>query len=123
MLRQSRISKAVGAVVVAVLALGALAVAASAHRETTAPSITCASVSASFADFGQLDHPVVWQVRIGNGAFQAVATHDFVGPSGTASADISNLTAILQGVPTVIQVFVTWPGHTGNTVSANRDMR
>jgi hypothetical protein len=102
---------AVGVAVTAGL-IPLLASAASGHQPSTA-TVSCASVSATFTDFGASDHPIVWHVQVGAGAFQTVATAEsppgFVG-SGVASADITALTDQLNGSTATVSVFATWPG-------------
>ena len=105
----------------AVAVVGMVAGPASGHQLDRA-QITCAIVSGTFHDFGVHDHPIVWQVQIGNSAAQTVATletpHAFVG-SGSASADISTLTGQLAGTTATVQAFATWPGGQSATTSAS----
>ena len=56
---------AVGVAVTAGL-IPLLASAASGHQPSTA-TVSCASVSATFTDFGASDHPIVWHVQVGTG--------------------------------------------------------
>ena len=62
-------------------------------------SADCTQASASFSDFAATDHPISFQVSVLGGPTQSVAAVEsppnFVG-AGTASADISSLTAVLQ---------------------------
>ena len=102
---------AVGVAVTAGL-IPLLASAASGHQPSTA-TVSCASVSATFTDFGASDHPIVWHVQVGGSPSQTVATAEsppgFVG-SGAASADITALTDQLNGSTATVSVFATWPG-------------
>ena len=88
-------------VAVLVLVAFALTIAfagtAFAHNQDSA-SLSCATVTGTFSQFGGGDHPIVWHVAVDGHAYQAVATaespHDFVG-NGTATADIATLTKAL----------------------------
>ncbi len=108
------------AVVGAGLGVFALMVPASSANELKAVTINCTEVSGSFIDFVPVDHPIVWHVRVGNGAFQALPTTEtppgFIG-SGTASADISALTSNLNGATVTVEAFATWVAHTSATTS------
>jgi hypothetical protein len=105
---------------VAVATLAVLAGPASGH-EFSGATITCNGVSGAFHDFGASDHPVTWHVKVGTGSFQAVATAEsppnFTG-SGTATADISTMTAELHGSSATVQAFATWPSGQSATTSA-----
>ena len=109
---------AVGVAVTAGL-IPLLASAASGHQPST-PTVACASVSATFTDFGASDRPIVWHVQVGGGPSQTVATTEsppgFVG-SGAASADIAALTDQLNGSTATVSVFATWPGGQSATTS------
>jgi hypothetical protein len=93
---------------------------ASGH-EVNGTSLSCAQVTGTFQDFTAGDHPIVWNVQIGNGAPQPVATVEappgFVG-TGTATAAISTLTDQLNGATATVQAFATWPGGQSATLSA-----
>ena len=82
-------------------------------------SADCAHASASFSDFAATDHPISFQVSVLGGPFQNVAAVEsppnFVGV-GTATADISSLTGVLQGSSGSIAVFAEWSA--GRTVTA-----
>jgi hypothetical protein len=74
-------------------------------------SADCSSVSGSFVDFAADDHPISFAVSIAGGPFQTVAAVEsppgFVG-AGTASADISSLTATLEGKTGTLAVYAFW---------------
>ena len=77
----------------------AFAGTAVAHTQN-ADSVSCSTVTGSFAQFSAGDHPIVWNVAVNGGAYQTVTTTEspagFVG-AGTASADISALTKVFDG--------------------------
>jgi hypothetical protein len=110
---------AVGAALVAGV-VPLLAGPASGH-ELSGATITCTQVSGTFHDFAPTDHPIVWHVQLGAGAFQAVATTEsppaFVG-SGTATADISALTDQLHGSSATVKAFATWSQGQSATATA-----
>jgi hypothetical protein len=80
----------------------------------------CAQVSASFSDFAAADHPISFQVSVGGAPFQTVAAVEsppnFVG-AGTATADISSLTAVLQGSSGSVAVFAEWSAGQTDTAT------
>jgi hypothetical protein len=110
---------AVGLALVCAL-VSLLAGSASGHG-VNGTSLSCAQVTGTFQDFTAGDHPIVWNVQIGDGAPQTVATvetpPDFVG-TGTATAAISALTDQLNGAPATVHAFATWPGGQSATLSA-----
>jgi hypothetical protein len=83
-------------------------------------TISCSAVSGTFRDFTASDHPIVWQVKVGGGSFQTVATTEapvaFVG-TGTATASIGALTDELHGASATVQAFATWPTGQSATTS------
>ena len=116
--RVAAIPVCVGVLVAAVLAVAAGPAAGHLLDRTT---ISCSTVSGTFHDFGIHDHPIVWHLQIGSAAPQAVATTEtpaaFVG-SGTATADITVLTGLLNGTTATVQAFATWPGGQSAAQSA-----
>jgi hypothetical protein len=82
-------------------------------------SADCAQANASFSDFAATDHPISFQVSVLGAPFQSVAAVEsppnFVG-AGTATADISSLTAVLHGSSGSVAVFAEWSA--GRTDSA-----
>ncbi len=80
----------------------------------------CAQVSATFSDFAATDHPISFQVSVGGGPFQTVAAVEsppnFVG-AGTATGDISSLTAVLPGSSGSVAVFAEWSGGRTGTAT------
>lgn len=106
----AKILTLVGAIVVA-LATTLVLVASSGANEISGATITCTEVSGNFVDFVKVDHPIVWNVKINDGSFQAVTTTEtppgFIG-SGTASADISSLTSGFAGQTITVQAFAQW---------------
>ena len=82
-------------------------------------SADCTSVSASFVDFASTDHPISFSVSVAGGASQTVAGVEsppaFEG-AGTATADISALTATLDGTSGSLSVYAFWNG--GQTATA-----
>jgi hypothetical protein len=83
-------------------------------------SADCTQASASFSDFAATDHPISFQVSVLGGPTQSVAAVEsppnFVG-AGTASADISSLTAVLHGSPGSIVVFAEWSAGRTDTAT------
>jgi hypothetical protein len=83
-------------------------------------SADCAQASASFSDFAATDHPISFQVSVLGGPTQSVAAVEsppnFVGP-GSATADISSLTAVLQGSPGSFVVFAEWSAGRTDTAT------
>ena len=83
-------------------------------------SADCTQASASFSDFAATDHPISFQVSVLGGPTQSVAAVEsppnFVG-AGTASADISSLTAVLRGSPGSIVVFAEWSAGRTDTAT------
>jgi len=100
---------------VSVAAAGAVtmfAAPAGAH-EITDFSLSCSTVSATLTTDNSTIHPVTWNIKVGNGAFQAVTTAEtHVGPPDQdvtlVSANIASLTDGLQGQPTIVQAFLSW---------------
>jgi hypothetical protein len=90
----------------------AFAGTAVAHTQN-ADSVSCSTVTGSFAQFSAGDHPIVWNVAINGGAYQTVTTTEspagFVG-AGTASADISALTKVFDGSGGTVSMYAQWPG-------------
>ena len=109
--------------IAAALAAGAVSLFAgpASGHQLSGTTITCTQVSGTFHDFSPSDHPLVWHVQLGAGAFQAVATTEsppgFVG-SGTATADISALTDQLHGTSATVKAFATWPQGQPATATA-----
>ena len=83
-------------------------------------SADCTQASASFSDFAATDHPISFQVSVLGGPTQSVAAVEsppnFVG-AGTATADISSLTAVLHGSPGSIVVFAEWSAGRTDTAT------
>jgi hypothetical protein len=107
----------VGTTAVAVAALVATwAMPADAH-EVSGFMVSCSTVQATISDTGTPDpndHPMVWNVRIGSGPFEVVASAETnVGGPGedtvTLSGDISLLTANLAGDTATVEAFVSFP--------------
>ena len=83
-------------------------------------SADCAQANASFSDFAATDHPISFQVSVLGGPSQSVVAVEsppnFVG-AGTATADISSLTAVLHGSSGTIAVFAEWSAGRTDTAS------
>ena len=101
----------------------AFAGTAVAHTQN-ADSVSCSTVTGSFAQFSAADHPIVWNVAVNGGAFQTVTTKEtpagFVG-AGTASADISALTKVFDGRGGTLSVYAQWPGGQSATSTVHLD--
>ena len=97
-----------------------LLVGSASANDLKGTTITCTEVSGSFTDFVKVDHPIVWHVKINDGAFQTMPTTEtppgFIG-SGTASADISSLTSGFAGQSITVQAFATWTANQSQTVT------
>jgi hypothetical protein len=106
--------------VLAVVATAVLVAGPAAAHTGQAVTADCATVRATFADFGLGDHPISFEVSVRGGPFVSVAAIEtppnFVG-TGTATADISSLTSVLQGAPGEVAVFASWPGGQTATVT------
>ena len=106
--------------VLAVVATAVLVAGPAAAHTGQAVTADCATVRATFADFGLGDHPISFEVSVRGGPFVSVAAiqspPNFVG-TGTATADISSLTSVLQGAPGEVAVFASWPGGQTATVT------
>ena len=89
-------------------------------------SADCSSVSASFVDFASTDHPISFSVSVAGGASQTVAAVEsppaFEG-AGTATADISALTATLDGTSGSLSVYAFWNGGQTATASVHGHVR
>jgi hypothetical protein len=83
-------------------------------------SADCTQANASFSDFAATDHPIAFQVSVSGGPSQSVAAIEsppnFVG-AGTATADISSLTAVLHGSSGTIAVFAEWSAGRTDTAT------
>jgi hypothetical protein len=82
--------------------------------------ITCSQVTANYSEFTAPEHPIVLHVSL-NGVPQSVTTvpSPTSGESGTVTANISAITATLNGGSGVVSAFATWvPNQTSDTVSA-----
>ena len=83
-------------------------------------SADCAQANASFSDFAATDHPISFQVSVLGGPSQSVAAVEsppnFVG-AGTATADISSLTAVLKGSSGSVAVFAEWSAGRTDTAT------
>lgn len=97
----------------------AFAGTAFAHFEQSA-TISCSTVTGSFTEFGSGDHPIVWHVSVGGGAFQTVATTEqppgFVG-TGTATGDVTALTKAIGPAGATVSYYATWPGGQSATTT------
>jgi hypothetical protein len=107
-----RVSRFAVASVVSIAAVVALAIPAAAH-EITEFSLSCSTVSATLTTDNPDIHPVTWNVKVGDGEFVAVPTTEtHIGPVDqdvtVVTADISALTAALQGQTTTVQAFLSW---------------
>ncbi len=98
-----------------------LAGPASGH-DLSASALTCTEVSGTFHDFTAGEHPIVWHVQVAGGAYQSVATTEspaaFVG-SGSATADITTLTSVLNGTTATVRAYAAWPGGQSATQSVD----
>ena len=83
-------------------------------------SADCAQANASFSDFAATDHPISFQVSVLGAPPQSVAAVEsppnFVG-TGTATADISSLTAVLKGSSGSVAVFAEWSAGRTDTAT------
>jgi hypothetical protein len=81
-------------------------------------SVTCSEVHGTFEDFAPDEHPISFHVSVAGGAFQTVPGVEqppgFV--NGTASADITSLTAVLHGASGNVAAYADWPGGSTSTV-------
>ena len=99
-------------VAAAVLAIVAVALPAGAHP-VTGFTLSCDTVSATLTTDTPSIHPVTWNVKIGNGAFQQVTTTETsLGPPDqgmtVVSAHIAALTNELAGQSATVQAFISW---------------
>jgi len=100
------------AAAVSTAAIFTVALPAGAHP-ISAFTLTCDTVSATLTTDTPSIHPVTWNVRVGNGAFQKVPTTEtLIGPPGqdvtTVSANIAPLTRGLAGQTATVQAFISW---------------
>ncbi len=76
-------------------------------------SADCTTASATFQSFEQGDHPISFEVSVNGAGFENVAAVEsppsFIG-AGTATADITSVTAALHGTPGDVSVYAVWPG-------------
>ena len=116
----TKLIRSAAAVAFGVALIAMLAGPAEGHESSTM-SITCSTVSGTFGNFATGNHPIVWHVQVGSGAVQTVVTTEtppaFLG-SGSATADITALTAPLNGTTATVQAFATWPGGQSATQTA-----
>ena len=125
MLRRSRTVKAAGGAIVAILGVFALGGSASAHVASEV-NITCSSVSGTITDTAtpnDNDHPITWNVKVGDASFQVVASTETPltpGPneSTRVTADISALTATLNGTTATVSAFASWPSGQSDVFSS-----
>jgi hypothetical protein len=108
----NRISRFVVVSVAAMAVVVALAIPAGAH-EITDFSLSCTTVSATLTTDNPSIHPVTWNVKVGDADFVAVPTTEtHVGPVDQdvtlVTADVSALTAGLQGQTVTVQAFLSW---------------
>lgn len=83
---------------------------ASAHT-ATAPEVYCATTLDNFSNFPSGTHTVTFHITV-NGVV-TVRTGTFTGTSGTATVQISDLTAATG--PLTISVYATWTDDGGGT--------
>jgi hypothetical protein len=109
------------AVVVMVFAsLFALSGTAAAVTGGIPPSIDCSTVTQRFVDLPLRDRPIYFFVSVQGGPFQRLTPTEnppgFDG-EGTATADISSLTATLQGQSGTVAFYLTWAEGQTDTVT------
>ena len=107
-------------VLAAAVASAFLLVGSASANDLKGTTITCTEVSGSFVDFVKIDHPIVWHVKINDGAFQALPTTEtppgFIG-SGTALRTSPRLTSGFAGQSVTVQAFATWTAHQSQTIT------
>jgi hypothetical protein len=100
--------KATGKIAAAFVAVAAMTVAlalpAAAHKAVGEPAITCTQVSVQLEDFPQGPSTITFHIKV-NGD-ESTKTTQFIGPDGTATVSISDLTTGTGSLD--IEAFAQW---------------
>jgi hypothetical protein len=114
-MKAARLAAGVLAATIASAAL--LALPAGAHQAEGEPSVNCDEVSVKLKSFPNTPTTITFHITV-NGGPEQTKTDEFTGPSGTASASISDLTTATG--PLDITAFATWfaDGSNGESKTA-----